>query len=202
MVLIDRQSVYSKSVPLNVIVVVYVLIFVLIFLVSCHESEGEREEVEKSPYTEEDIRHDERIKSYLLETYLCTINRVSVTANSVKISGKYVGEGIFHLYEIPPYVDISETKDTSYRIELENSSFVIELDRFVKRGGIRYDRILSKWAIFKEEDGVDRLVSHARYVDEIPALQYLEPIKLTNKKGIGGIIPNQYITDFSLLNIR
>lgn len=88
MVLIDRQSVYSKSVPLNVIVVVYVLIFVLIFLVSCHESEGEREEVEKSPYTEEDIRHDERIKSYLLETYLCTINRVSVTANSVKISGK------------------------------------------------------------------------------------------------------------------
>ena len=41
MVLIDRQSVYSKSVPLNVIVVVYVLIFVLIFLVSCHESEGE-----------------------------------------------------------------------------------------------------------------------------------------------------------------
>ena len=66
---------------------------------------------------------------------------------------------------------------TSYRIELENSSFVIELDRFVKRGGIRYDRILSKWAIFKEEDGVDRLVSHARYVDEIPALQYLEPIK-------------------------
>lgn len=201
MVLNDRQSAYSKSVPLNVIVVVYVLIFALIFLVSCHESEGEREEVEKSPYTEEDIRHDERIKSYLLETYLCTINQVSVTANSVKISGKYVGEGIFHLYEIPPYVDISETKDTSYRIELENSSFVIELDRFVKRDGIRYDRILSKWAIFKEEDGVDRLVSHARYVDEIPALQYLEPIKLTNKKGIGGIIPNQYITDFSLLNI-
>ncbi len=45
------------------------------------------------------------------------------------------------------------------------------------------------------------LVSHARYADEIFATQHLAPIKIVSKKGMGGIIPNQYISDFASLNI-
>lgn len=199
MKLIDRQNVSDSSVLLNAVIVTYMLIFGLIFFVSCHESG--REEVINSPYEEEDILHDGRIKSYLQETFLCTVDQVSVTATSVKVLGRCVGEGVFKLYEIPPYIDITEVEKASYGTKLITSSFNVEFDRFVERDGIRYDRILSKWAIFKEGNKADLLVSHARHVDEIPALQYLAPIKLTNKKGIGGIIPNQYIADFSLLNI-
>lgn len=77
----------------------------------------------------------------------------------------------------------------SYKIRLTNSSFKIELDRFVEREGISYDRLLSKWVIVKQENGVDLLASHARYADEIQAIQFLEPIKLTNKKGWGELFP-------------
>lgn len=60
---------------------------------------------------------------------------------------------------------------------------------------------MSKWAIYKEGVERDQLVSHAHQADEIHAFQNLPAIKLTSKKGLGGIIPNQYISDFTLLGI-
>ena len=126
---------------------------------------------------------------------------MSITESSVRISGEYVGEGNFFLGEITPYMDVVKLKESPYKVRLLNSLFQIELERFVEREGFLYDRLLSKWAICKE--GVDSgyLVSHAHHADETFATQHLSPIKITSKKGMGGIIPNQYISDLTSLNI-
>ena len=179
--------------------IIFVLIITSILFLSCQNDE--QEEICQSPYTEEDVRNEEALRAYLQASYVCSVDQVSVTKKTIQIAGKFIGEGVFYLSEISPYVDVTRMDTHSYKIRLTNSSFKIELDRFVEREGISYDRLLSKWVIVKQENGVDLLASHARYADEIQAIQFLEPIKLTNKKGMGGIIPNQYITDLSLLNI-
>ena len=134
-------------------------------------------------------------------TYPSVINKVSVTESSIEIVGNCVGEGHFYLGEIPPYLDIIDVKKAPYKLKLEDSSFAIKLERYVERDGALYDRLLSKWAIYKEGVERDQLVSHAHQADEIHAFQNLPAIKLTSKKGLGGIIPNQYISDFTLLGI-
>lgn len=171
-----------------------------VVIFSCHDEE-EKEEIPQSPFNEEDIRHEEDLNTYLRKNYPSQIFQVYVKESSIKIVGKYVGEGDFSLGEIPPYLDIMQVGKAPYKTKLENSSFEIVLDRFVDRDGILYDRLLSKWAIFKDGIDKDQLVSHAHHVDEISAFQNLPPIKLTSKKGLGGIIANQYISDFKLLGI-
>lgn len=172
-----------------------------VVVVSCQEDEKDKEGVPQPTFSEKDILHEEMLKAYLQNNYSCVINLVSVTESSVKITGECTGEGNFYLGEIPPYMDVLQVKNVPYKIELANFSFQVEIERFVERESVLYDRLLSKWAIFKEGGESDQLMSHAHHVDEISAIQHLIPIKLTSKKGIGGIIPNQYISDLSLLNI-
>lgn len=166
---------------------------------SCHEEE--KEEISDSPFDEEDIQHEQDLNAYLGKTYSCKISQVSAMESSVRIIGEYTGEGKFFLGEIPPYLDIIDVQKAPYKVKLTDSSFEIELERYVERDGTLYDRLLSKWAIYKEGVERDQLVSHAHQVDEIHAFQNLPAIKLTSKKGLGGIIPNKYISDFSALDI-
>lgn len=166
---------------------------------SCHEEE--KEEIPESPFDEEDIQHEQDLNAYLGKSYSCKISQVSVMESSVCVTGEYTGEGNFFLGEIPPYLDIIDVKKAPYKLKLEDSSFEIKLERYVERDGALYDRLLSKWAIYKEGVERDQLVSHAHQADEIHAFQNLPAIKLTSKKGLGGIIPNQYISDFTLLGI-
>lgn len=179
--------------------IISLLLCVLLLISSC--SEEEEGGPLYPPFNKEDIQHEKDLNTYLNKTYLCEVSQVSVTENSVSIVGACVGEEEFYLSEIPPYMDVTKIETASYKIKLTDLSFKVDLDRFVEREGVSYDRLLSKWVIVKQQNGVDILVSHARYADEIQAIQSLEPIKLTNKKGLGGIIPNQYITDLSLLDI-
>ena len=166
---------------------------------SCHEEE--KEEIPESPFDEEDIQHEQDLNAYLGKSYSCKISQVSVMESSVCVTGEYTGEGNFFLGEIPPYLDIIDVKKAPYKLKLEDSSFEIKLERYVERDGALYDRLLSKWAIYKEGVERDQLVSHAHQADEIHAFQNLPAIKLTSKKGLGGIIPNQYISDFTSLGI-
>ena len=182
---------------------IFTILFLLCFpiIISCSKDENEKKEIVGPSFSQEDIRHEENLNTYLHNNYSCVISSVIVTESSVKINGRYIGDGTFCLGEIPPYVDVMEVKRAPYKISLVNSSFQIEIERFVEREGFLYDRLLSKWAVFKEGIDSDQLVSHAHYVDEIPVTQDLTPLKLTSKKGLGGIIANQYISDFALLNI-
>ena len=74
-------------------------------------------------------------------------------------------------------------KKAPYKLKLEDSSFEIKLERYVERDGALYDRLLSKWAIYKEGVERDQLVSHAHQADEIHAFQNLPAIKLLQRKG-------------------
>lgn len=184
--------------------ILYLLCLTLI--TSCNEDEMDKEEVSQPIFTEEDIWHEGELNTYLQNNYPCVIHLVSVTESAIQIIGECVGEGDFYIGEISPNVDVLQAKKFSYKVELNkaeltNSSFQVEIERFVEREGFLYDRLLSKWAIFKEGDESDQLMSHAHHVDKISVIQNLTPIKLTSKKGIGGIIPSQYISDLSLLNI-
>ncbi len=174
------------------------LSYSLFAFVSCSDDDDVPSE---PPYEEEDIRDEEILKSYLQQSYTSYIQQVSVTESDIEISGKYSGDGEFYLGEIPPYLDVTQVKKAPYKTRLNNSNFKIRLERRVEREGIIYDRLLSKWAIFESKEKTDQLVSHAHYADNIHAIQQLQPIPLTSKKGMGGIIITQYISDLSLLDI-
>ena len=180
-----------------------VVVIICLLLLSCSE-EGNRVEEPPSAFNEEDIQHGENLNFYLYNDYACSIQSVSITESSVRISGEYVGEGNFFLGEITPYMDVVKLKESPYKVRLLNSLFQIELERFVEREGFLYDRLLSKWAIFKEGVDVDELVSHARYtnVDEIYAKQNIEAITLKSKKGLGGLINHELLAyDLDALGI-
>ena len=199
MELLKEDFFEMKNIFIKSFFIVLCLSCILLSISSCCEEE--QGGLSQSLFDKEDIQHEEDLNAYLTKIYPCEVSQVSVTGCSVRIIGECVGEEEFFLSEIPPYMDVTKVEMASCRIKLTGSSFNVEVDRFVEREGISYDRLLSKWVIIKQESGVDLLASHARYADEIQAIQSLEPIKLTNKKGMGGIIPNQYITDLSLLNI-
>lgn len=179
--------------------IVLFLIFASAILLSC--TEEDKIEAIESVYTEEDIQTENTLKSYLEQSYTCSVDKVSATESVIKITGKYIGEGDFYLGEIPPFLNVTEIDKIPCEIVLKDHSFVVTLDRFTEIDGTHYDRILSKWAILEKKAEKVQLVSHARYVDEIPTSQYLPPIHLKSKKGLGGLIPNQYISDLTLLDI-
>lgn len=78
----------------------------LLILISCSEGDNRLEE-ESFSFSEEDVQHEKELGFYLYNDYASSIHSVSVTESSVKITGKYVGEGDFILGEIAPYILLS-----------------------------------------------------------------------------------------------
>ena len=77
------------------------------------------------------------------------------------------------------------------------------MDRYVTIGDYKYDRLLSKWAIYREGASKDELVSHARYanVDKMHVKQSVEAIPLKSKKGLGGLINHSRKEIFRILTV-
>ena len=160
-----------------------------------NDEEKKEEEEEKNEALNKE-KYEQGIKDYLSKEYPCHITDVTVGETSVTIQGDYTGEGTFFLGEIPPFVDMFKTEKVEFKIPLSENSFSIQLDRYVTVGDFKYDRLLSKWAVFKEGADVDELVSHARYanVDAIHAKQSVEAVPLKSKKGLGGLINHELLT--------
>lgn len=160
-----------------------------------NDEEKKEEEEEKNEALNKE-KYEQGIKDYLSKEYACHITDVTVGETSVTIQGDYTGEGTFFLGEIPPFVDMFKTEKIEFKIPLSENSFSIRLDRYVTVGDFKYDRLLSKWAVFKEGADVDELVSHARYanVDAIHAKQSVEAVPLKSKKGLGGLINHGLLT--------
>lgn len=160
-----------------------------------NDEEKKEEEEEKNEALNKE-KYEQGIKDYLSKEYACHITDVTVGETSVTIQGDYTGEGTFFLGEIPPFVDMFKTEKIELKIPLSENSFSIQLDRYVTVGDFKYDRLLSKWAVFKEGADVDELVSHARYanVDAIHAKQSVEAVPLKSKKGLGGLINHGLLT--------
>lgn len=160
-----------------------------------NDEEKKEEEEEKNEALNKE-KYEQGIKDYLSKEYACHITDVTVGETAVTIQGDYTGEGTFFLGEIPPFVDMFKTEKIEFKIPLSENSFSIQLDRYVTVGDFKYDRLLSKWAVFKEGADVDELVSHARYanVDAIHAKQSVEAVPLKSKKGLGGLINHGLLT--------
>ncbi len=154
-----------------------------------NDEEMQEEEDEKNEALDKE-KYEQGIKDYLAKRYDCQITEVTVDENKITVRGNYSGEGAFFLGETPPFVDMFKVGKVESRTSLSTPSFEVSLDRYVTVNDYRYDRLLSKWAIFKEGGDKDELVSHARYadVDEIRVKQTVDAIPLKSKRGLGGLI--------------
>lgn len=144
----------------------------------------------------------ENLKAYLSAVYDSKVTMVTVTKDSVEVSGVCSGEGTFALADIAPYEDVTEETEFGKVSELTEKEFTVKLPRLVSRGGVRYDRLLSKWAIVKVEYNRHVLCSHARYADEVAPLSEPEEVVLQGKKGIAAGGGSTYISDFDNLQVH
>lgn len=163
-------------------------------------------EEEQAAQDEEDalagdkLAYAQGIEDYLDGSYPCSVTGVEVTADRIIVSGTCTVDGEFFLADIPPFVDLHglDKVDTVYRTGLSSPSFAVSLDRYVSYSGVQYDRLLSKWAVFREDTEKDILVSHARYADPDRIAAVMEPlgrIELAGKKGLGGLVPYGELLD-------
>lgn len=158
---------------------------------------------EEQRYTQADVEFDSALKYYLDKSYDSEITEVAVTGDKVRVSGTYRGTGEFWVVEVPPFMDVVRLSEPLTEVKPESSSFSFEVDRHTRlSGGLGYDRLLSKWAIVrKTEKGGYDLVSAAHYADSAPIKSHPAPVPLRNKKGLGGIFNNAYLTDFDELDL-
>lgn len=134
-----------------------------------------------------------RISEYLDTDYQASVSSVTVSASDVVVTGTCPDGGKYFLAELPPFADMfgMTVVPAEYRHEITSSSFSVSVDRTTSFGDVQYDRLLSKWAVFKEGDVADELVSHAVYADpdRIAGIgPGLPRIELRHKKGLGGIV--------------
>lgn len=159
-----------------------------------NEEEKKAEEEEDNAENEKQ-KYEQSIKDYLAKDYSCHITHVNVSTDQVTITGNYTGEGTFFLAEIPTFVDLFGTDkiEEAYKIPLTENSFTQTVDRRYTTDGYTYDRLLSRWAIFKEGTVKDELVSHAHYADQVNPIRSIEALNPSGKKGLGGIINTAHL---------
>ena len=138
-----------------------------------------------------DLLLESNLKKYLTATYGSQVTEVKVGALSINIKGNYTGEGVFSLCEITPYHHLTQMNKFTNKFTLSNSVFSIDIDRFVNRNGLKYDRLLSKWVIAKIGTESDEIVSHARYAGKIIPVQTMVAKRPSGRKGLGGYSVNR-----------
>ena len=137
----------------------------------CLREMTEAEKAEDAAESEGDqnaAEYEERLKAYLDKDYSCQIERVEVSADKVRITGNYSGEGTFLLYELPPYADITRisTAYQKYATPLTQSPFDITLDRMTEPEGFPYDRLLSQWAVVcRNDDGDQTIIDNGEFLE-------------------------------------
>jgi len=149
-----------------------------------------------------DLLLESNLKKYLSTNYGSQITEVKVGPSSINIKGSYTGTGEFSLCEIAPYDHLTQINKFVNKFILSNSVFSVDIDRFVNRNGLKYDRLLSKWVIAKIGALSDEIVSHAKYAGQIIPIQTMVPKRPAGKKGLGGYSVNRgFQTDLDDLGI-
>lgn len=134
---------------------------------------------------------ESNLNKYLAASYSSKITSVKVSESTVRIEGNYSGSGAFSLCEVMPSDQLTQITKFEHTTSLSSPAFSVELDRFVVRGGFKYDRALSQWVVAKIGASSDEIVSHARYADQIAASQDLPVQNLSGRKGLGGYAYNR-----------
>ena len=141
------------------------------------------------------------LKSYLSKTFDSEIQSVSVESDTIRISGQ-VGslEGEYLLGDIPMEALVSQPNAYHSLVPIiinEGKSFTVAVPRVVEYQGRSFDRLTSRWQLYRRSGttvNVDSLipVSHARYADSVACRNpNLPEFKLKSKKGLGGWSPKR-----------
>ena len=140
-----------------------------------------------------------RISDYLVKSFPCSITNVIIGTYDITVTGRTDGADGYYVAEIAPWENITEMSSFPNKYEVGGSSFYAKLSRRVSRDGLpSYDRLLSRFAVVKA-DGT--LCSQARYADEIFAASRPAELKPKSKKGLGGFIYNNNLSDLDDLGI-
>jgi len=149
-----------------------------------------------------DLLQKTRLNAYFTTDYECEITNVSVTANNVIVDGICSGTDDYYLCEITPYDSLLMTARYQRKTIIAEASFTKTFARFVSRDGYTYDRAISKWVIAQTGTSSDKLMSHARYADDIEATETPSEVILNGRKGIGGFDINRgFTTDLDELTV-
>ncbi len=147
-----------------------------------------------------DLYLKRNLDKYFGTEYSSKINNVSVSSTSVTVSGVCSDNEAYSLCEITPYDSLLMTNKFQRTTALTEANFTESFDRFVSRDGFTYDRALSKWVIVKIGNKVDKIVSHARYADDIETDGTPAQATLNGRKGIGGFDINRgFLSDLDEL---
>lgn len=142
------------------------------------------------------------LEAYLMATYPCSIDTVEVQSSRVVIAGTVPAAGNYKLVEIPLYRNVTEDTTYVWEQEITEPHFKVSVLRNATREGVRFDRLLSKWAIVDMSTGKPVLASHARYADEVKAVTKPTKMELLGKKGLGGFFVNAFLSDLDEMNIH
>ena len=142
------------------------------------------------------------LQDYLGTSFASRISDVSVETDCIVIKGEVVTTDRVLLCEIAPYQDVTEDRDFETVLPVNASSFRITVERFVERQGIRYDRALSKWGLFRKAEPGFEILSHARYPDRFTAAYDLPKEVPTSRKGLGGFSTRRgHVEDLNDLDV-
>ena len=143
-----------------------------------------------------------RIAAYLSKSYPCSISSVAVGASEITVKGRTDGGSGYYVADVAPWESITELSAFTQTVPVSSGSFTVTFPRTASRDGLSaYDRILSRFAVVKQEGSNWSLCSHARYADEIHPVRTAAAPTLKNKKGLGGFVVNKYVSDLDQLGI-
>ncbi len=134
---------------------------------------------------------ESRLKDYLTKNFTSQISKVEVEDTKISIEGRSTATGSIFVCEIAPYQDVTEASAFETAILVSGKKFETDINRFVDRNGIKYDRVLSKWVLAEKTTNGYHLISHAHFPDLIKA-KYNYPKEVARgRKGIGGFSVNR-----------
>jgi hypothetical protein len=157
--------------------------------------------MEKEAFRAADRQADDRLASYLSNQYGSAVTDVEVGEQTVRIQGTFsAGGGKATLYAVKPWEKVTALEKEE-GVELTQSPFSVEVERYTKLDGFRYDHALTKWVLVK--DG--QLLSGGRYADQIKPIQVMSEVKPAGRKGLGGYHVNRGfasdLTDFPVTSV-
>ena len=143
-----------------------------------------------------------RISNYLVNSYPCSITSVEVGKTEVTVKGTTDGSSGYYVADIGPWESLTEITSFTLKAAVSGNTFTVTMPRIVDRNNIpKYDRVLSRFAVVRLEGSSQTLCSHARYADSIEPVSNPAPLAPKTKKGLGGFVVNNNLSDLDDLGI-
>ena len=149
-------------------------------------------------------RLSNHLENYLSTTFsdACGVDYVAVEGTQVKVSCHVDADNKYALVEVPPYQHLTELTSFVFEVPIPAGDTVVSIPRNILRNSLRFDRMLSKWAIIDRSGDTPRLACHARYADDVYVRRTAASMPLKGKKGLGGFWINGDLADIDDLGIQ